>query len=198
MLLQFSDNNSFVQNHSSEVLEKCWRLRISGSDKFAVNVPPYLLARALCPIGKQADIMRLKDIKEMLSLINFGCESSACLTGLLCAAASSALFLKSNDGIEFLSYIMTLNNDLMKILHASLKNAIPDLKENLLVKVGELYYRSISLLKGQELFEAYKKECLQELVVCSLHCHRSGSFRAAPEFLKVYIYILQYTLYMIP
>ena len=99
-LLQFSDKNIFVQNCCSEVLEKCWNKNLPEKDVVAVNVPPYLLARALCPIGKAHDVLRLNEVKEMLALIDFQCLSSASLISLLCKAASNDLFLRNKQVIS--------------------------------------------------------------------------------------------------
>lgn len=101
-MLQFQDKNSYVQNLCSQVLEKCWTRSLNGSCRFAVNVPLYLLARCLCPIGKLKDVSRLNDIKEMLALIDFQCSSSSSLVSLLTSAASNQMFFKNRQVELFL------------------------------------------------------------------------------------------------
>ena len=87
----------FIQNCCCQVLEKYWKMNLHSKNTAAVNVIPYLLARALCPIGKTQDVIRLCEVKEMLELIDFQCLSSASLVSLLCKAASSEVFLKNKQ-----------------------------------------------------------------------------------------------------
>ena len=111
-LLQFSDRNIFIQNCCCEILEKCWNRNLPGKEVAAVNVPPYLLARALCPIGKADDISRLNMVKDMLALIDFQCISSASLISLLCKAASDDLFLRNKQVIFRFQYTNLLSFNL--------------------------------------------------------------------------------------
>ncbi|KAL5261419.1 hypothetical protein ACHWQZ_G007199 [Mnemiopsis leidyi] len=183
--LLFSDQNMFIQNCCSQLLEKCWKMNLPSKNKVAVNVLPYLLARALCPIGKTQDVIRLCEVKEMLELIDFQCLTSASLISLLCKAASSEVFLKNKQGIEFLSYILTMDLDLMVMVNNAITFMIPDLKDAHLFKVGEVYYEGIELAKNRNYMSQYEKECIQGLIVCALHCHRVGPNKSSPKVAKV-------------
>ena len=132
-----------------------------------------------------SDVSRLATIKEMLELIDFQCPSAGSLISLLCNAATNELFFKNKDGVEFISYVLTLDKQLMLLIDQAIKFSIPELKDAQLVKLGEVYYASIELAQHNGIVESYQKECLQGLVVSALHCHRAGPYKAAVKVLKV-------------
>ena len=89
------------------------------------------------------------------------------------------------QGVEFLSYILTLECDLMIMVNDAIKFMIPDLKDSHLLKVGEVYYEAIELAKNRDCLQLFEKECIQGLIACALHCHRSGVNKAAQSVAKV-------------
>ena len=89
------------------------------------------------------------------------------------------------QGVEFLSYILTLDTDLMMMVNNAIKFMIPELKDVQLSRVGEVYYEGIEHAKSRDCLPLYEKECIQGLIVCALHCHRFGVNKAAQSVAKV-------------
>ena len=90
-----------------------------------------------------------------------------------------------SQGIEFLSYILTLDEEVMLVINQTIKDFIPDLKDTQLVNAGKVFYEAADLAKEKGLLQVYEKDCLQGLMFCALHCHRVGPNKASINFYKV-------------
>ena len=71
------------------------------------------------------------------------------------------------------------------MVNKAIKFMIPDLKDIHLLKVGEVYYEGIELAKNRDCLPLYEKECIQELIVCALHCQRVSPSKVAQSVAKV-------------
>lgn len=58
-LLEFSEKDSYTQNYCCTVLEQYWSKGLPDKDFLAVYVPPYLLARLGCSMGKVGVMVNL-------------------------------------------------------------------------------------------------------------------------------------------
>lgn len=86
------------------------------------------------------------------------------------------------------------------IVNDAIKFMIPELKDVQLSRVGEVYYEGIEHAKSRDCLPLYEKECIQGLIVCALHCHRTGVNKAAQSVAKVYFYdeLLRHNLWFFP
>lgn len=87
-----------------------------------------------------------------------------------------------------MSYILTLNCKVMSLIHDTLKLVLPDLKDQQLAKLGEVYFKSIQMASDKNLSEDYEKSCLQDLMMCAFYSQRQAPDKIAQQFLKVLIF----------
>ena len=85
-----------------------------------------------------------------------------------------------------MSYILTLNEDLMSTIDKTIKDAIPDLKDSQLLNVGKVFHEAALLAKQKEMLPLFEKECLRGFIGRALYCHRIGPHKASLNYYKVF------------
>ncbi|KAK9830117.1 hypothetical protein WJX72_009857 [[Myrmecia] bisecta] len=126
--------------------EEEWQLAANragapGKEGMVAQTLPYLLVRALST-GKAADVKRCHAIRTALPLLDFDDPSIADLKRLLLRATFSPAFLRPSEGRRFLSFLFTLQPQLVRELTAIVRNQIPSGRKSVLDAYREIVYRA--------------------------------------------------------
>ncbi|XP_028764167.1 uncharacterized protein LOC114722329 [Neltuma alba] len=155
---------------SSEIeclCEEWWKKNLPGHELLISQFLPFLLSRSLT-LKKKVDVHRVCVLREAFLLLDFDDESIDDLKLLLVRCVISPVYLKTEDGRRFLSFIFGLSNQLVKELLAMIRSQIPFGRKSMLEAYGDILFRAWKAAQGDSRVEI-ENRFLQDLVEGAIH-----------------------------
>eukprot|EP00123_Amoebidium_parasiticum_P016085 comp23283_c1_seq1/m.38138 comp23283_c1_seq1/g.38138 ORF comp23283_c1_seq1/g.38138 comp23283_c1_seq1/m.38138 type:complete len:1190 (-) comp23283_c1_seq1:438-4007(-) len=165
-----SENNPTLyalQDNISRVCEHWVRADLPNKTELVPYTLLFLLRAATQPSATGAQIKRLYQSRDMLSLIDWDCSSDALQLCGLCMA--TPLFLRNEDGRRFLAYVMALNETLTKELHAAIKT---QLHKSNATKYGEIIFKAWKNA-AEPVVECIERHVIQDLMHHAIHAAKN-------------------------
>lgn len=153
--------------------EEWWKENFPGRELLISQFLPFLLSRSLT-LKKKVDVHRVCVLREAFVLFDFDDESIEDLKLLLVRCVISPLYLKTEDGRRFLSFIFGLNNQLVKELLAMIRSQIPFGRKSMLEAYGDILFRAWKAIEGDPR-AVIENRFLQDLIEGAIHAS-SGTF----------------------
>ncbi|KAJ3423558.1 condensin-2 complex subunit g2 [Anaeramoeba flamelloides] len=158
----------FLQN---EIVKLCEKWYLDGRNEKELLIPQtvcYLLLRSLDVQAKISEVKRVYNLRSGLKLLDFEDNSTEWLKTLLLRCVICPLYLKSNEGQKFISFLFQLDLNLIEDLHATIKNQIPHSRKLVLQTYAEIYFRAWKDSVGETLTKI-EFNCIQDLMNCAIH-----------------------------
>lgn len=155
---------------SSEIeclCEEWWKKNLPGHELLISQFLPFLLARSLT-LKKKVDVHRVCVLREAFLLLDFDDESIEDLKLLLVRCVISPVYLKTEDGRRFLSFIFGLSNQLVKELLAMIRSQIPFGRKSMLEAYGDILFRAWKAAEADSRVEI-ENRFLQDLIEGATH-----------------------------
>ena len=153
---------SDVQDGMSRLCE-AWYL--AAPDERRTVVPQsilYLLLHSVGEKGKLGDVKRVSAMREALLCIELGGSSFQSVQESIMRAAIHPNYVMHDDGRRFLAFVLSLQPQLTRSLHKTIKSQLPRCRKSMLVQYGELYHSAWKRATGPVL-HALEHDCLQDL-----------------------------------
>ncbi|RDX71533.1 Condensin-2 complex subunit G2, partial [Mucuna pruriens] len=153
--------------------EEWWKENLAGKESLISQCLPFLLSRSLT-LKKKVDVHRVCVLREAFALFDFDDESIEDLKLLLVRCVISPLYLKTEDGRRFLSFVFGLSDQLGKELLAMIRSQIPFGRKSMLEAYGDIMFRAWRAAQGDSRSEI-ENRFLQDLIEAAIHA-ASGPF----------------------
>ena len=135
-----------VQRTISSVCEEYWHGQFTDREMLVTQLVPLLVLKSLDGNAIKADIKRLWDIRDALSLLDFQDETISYLRNLLLRTISSPLYLKNVEGRKLISFLFQLDDSdtaaFIQDLHLAVRDHVPLANKATLEAYGDIYYRA--------------------------------------------------------
>ncbi|EPS65713.1 hypothetical protein M569_09063, partial [Genlisea aurea] len=132
--------------------EEWWKKSLLGKDTLISQSLPYFLSRSLT-LKKKVDVHRVYVLRDAFLLFDFEDESTEDLKNLLIRCIISPLYLKTEDGRKFISFIFGLSVEIAKEVCAMIKSQIPFGRKSVLEAYGEIVFRAWREVEGGTKYE---------------------------------------------
>ncbi|CAK8539638.1 unnamed protein product [Lathyrus sativus] len=165
--------DSVLSSGIETLCEEWWKENLVGRESLISQTLPFLISRTLT-LKKKVDVHRVYMLREAFSLFDFEDDSIEDLKLLLNRSVISPLFLKTEDGRKFLSFLFGLSDQLRKELLAMIRSQIPFGRKSMLEAYGDILFRAWKAAPEDSRSEI-ENGFLQGLVEGSIHAS-SGSF----------------------
>ncbi|XP_050906869.1 uncharacterized protein LOC127120476 [Lathyrus oleraceus] len=165
--------DSVLSSGIGTLCEGWWKENLVGRESLISQTLPFLLSRTLT-LKKKVDVHRVYMLREAFSLFDFEDDSIEDLKLLLNRSVISPLFLKTEDGRKFLSFLFGLSDQLRKELLAMIRSQIPFGRKSMLEAYGDILFRAWKAAPEDSRSEI-ENGFLQDLVEGCIHAS-SGSF----------------------
>jgi condensin-2 complex subunit G2 len=123
---------------------------------------------------KKVDVHRVYMLREAFTWFDFEDESTESLKRLLNLCVVSPLYLKTEDGRKFLSFLFRLNGQLEKELLAMIRSQIKLGRKSILEAFGDILFRAWKA-SPEDSRSGFENGFLQDLIEGSIHAS-SGAF----------------------
>ncbi|EGZ30709.1 hypothetical protein PHYSODRAFT_310491 [Phytophthora sojae] len=181
-----------TQEAISLLCEACWKHNFCGrAHSLVTQLLPYLIVRSYesTPAGsfnsKKHPIRRLFAIKDALPLLDFDDDSSGLLRDILLRCFIQPTFFRSPDAVPFLSFLFTLHVPFMEDINETIRNQIPNQRNSILVKYGNIYFKAWVGSKGA-FRSKIEEECIQRYVRDAVHAGSTSLFNAVRTVLQIF------------
>eukprot|EP00957_Ditylum_brightwellii_P038862 2937449-Ditylum_brightwellii.AAC.1 len=121
-----------AQSTISTLCQSWWHNNLMHKELLVTQLVPLLVVKTLDGSATQQDVKRLHAMNDALDLLDFEDESIEYLRSLLLKTLSSPLFLRHNDGREFISHLFTLHPSFVPHLHQAIRVQIPNARHRIL------------------------------------------------------------------
>ncbi|KAL4154996.1 hypothetical protein PRNP1_007110 [Phytophthora ramorum] len=181
-----------TQEGISLLCEACWKHNFCGrAHSLVTQLLPYLIVRSYesPAVGsfnsKKHPIRRLFAIKDALPLLDFDDDSSGLLRDILLRCFIQPTFFRSPDAVPFLSFLFTLHVPFVEDINETIRNQIPNQRNSILVKYGNIYFKAWVGSKGA--FRAkIEEECIQRYVRDAVHAGSTSLYNAVRTVLQIF------------
>lgn len=170
------ETDSTLLSEIANLCEEWWKGDLPGKETLISQSLPFLLSRSLT-LKKKVDVRRVYSLRETFLLFDFGDESIEDLKHLLIRCMISPLYLKTEEGRKFLSFMFSLSRQLVKEALAMIKSQIPYGKKSILEAYGDIIFRAWKSVEGESKGEI-ENGFLQGLIESAIHSS-SGAFAAS-------------------
>lgn len=170
------ESDSTLLSEISNLCEEWWKGDLPGKETLISQSLPFLLSRSLT-LEKKVDVRRIYSLRETFLLFDFEDESIEDLKHLLMRCMISPLYLKTEEGWKFLSFMFSLSRQLVKEALAMIRSHIPYGKKSILEAYGEIVFRAWKSVEGESKGEI-ENGFLQGLIESAIHSS-SGAFAAS-------------------
>ena len=132
-----------IQRTIISLCEAYWNGHFVQREEFITRLIPLLVLKTLNGNATRADIKRLWNVREALTLLNFDdVEGMAHLRSFLLRTASSPLYVKHVEGRKMMAYLFQLDELLCLDLHKAIKVQIPMSTKKVLGFYADVYWRA--------------------------------------------------------
>ena len=132
-----------IQRTIISLCEAYWNGHFVQREEFITRLIPLLVLKTLNGNATRADIKRLWNVREALTLLNFDdVEGMAHLRSFLLRTASSPLYVKHVEGRKMMAYLFQLDELFCLDLHKAIKVQIPMSTKKVLGFYADVYWRA--------------------------------------------------------
>lgn len=159
-----------LKNSISQVFEKWWKKDLPYKHSLIITSFVYLVERSLDlqPKPLVSDVARVWSLHEVMSIIELQDESSQEFKLLLKRCFISSQYLQHDEGVKFLSYVMSQDEKFMLDLHSVIKNHLLSVPRFWVGRFGEIYFRAWQNVTGTHKVKM-EQCCLQDLMFHAVH-----------------------------
>ena len=176
---------SEVQDAMSRLCES-WYLAEPDSRRHVVpQTILYLLLHSVGEKGKLADVKRVCAMREALLCIEIGGQSFQSVQESFMRAAIHPNYVMHDDGRRFLAFVLSLQPQLTRALHKTIKSQLPRCRKSMLLQYGELYHTAWKRAAGPVL-HALEHDCLQDLASHAINTASPALSAAIRHVLSVF------------
>jgi predicted house-cleaning noncanonical NTP pyrophosphatase (MazG superfamily) len=133
----------------------------------------YLLDKSLRKDGKKTDVKRVWGMKDALQLLD---ENNELMKQLLSSCAISPLYLSSEHGIKFITFLFNLTEEYCEFMHDSVTPQLAQCKESILEVYADIYFKAWKAAVGKVLLKM-EYVCIQDLMYHTIHCRDPTLFK---------------------
>ncbi|XP_052803388.1 condensin-2 complex subunit G2-like [Mya arenaria] len=164
------DHSDKLWNSTAGVFETWWKKNLPSRERLIMASLVFLVQRTLDlkPRPLVCDLKRVWSLHEAMGLVDFTCSTSAEFLSMLLRCFISPLYLSHDEGIKFLSYVMTLDEGFTAQIHSTVKNNILSTPNSWHEKYGEVYFRA---WQGHEdgARDQFERTCIQDIMHHAVH-----------------------------
>ncbi|XP_064397561.1 condensin-2 complex subunit G2-like [Halichondria panicea] len=139
----------------------------------------YIVARSLTDGALAADVKRVWSMRQAFLLLDFEDISAEPFKAMLLSATLQPLYINTEEGRKFLSFLFGMHPSFVEDLHQTIKYQIPYMSK-------EVYLRAWRLSSGPYLRQI-EEQCLQDLMFSAVHAPRLGQHSLFNSLRKVSI-----------
>ncbi|XP_065184272.1 condensin-2 complex subunit G2-like [Sycon ciliatum] len=173
-----------VQNSIAKIFEKWWQTELPLREHVVPHTVPYLIIKTIVHGSVVSDIQRLWAFRQAMLILDFEDSSSDHLKSLLLQCLIHPLYIQTEEGRRFLSFLFGLHPTFTDLVHSTIKQNIPNCPRPFLESYGEVYFRAWRASAGVYL-EKIENDCLQDLMHHAVHAQRSGPNNMSAALLKL-------------
>uniref|UniRef100_A0A2C9L7T0 Uncharacterized protein n=1 Tax=Biomphalaria glabrata TaxID=6526 RepID=A0A2C9L7T0_BIOGL len=177
-----------LKDHISQLFESWWINTIAGREELMGNTIFYLLTKSIQPKSTQADVNRVKAVQNVLSAIDLNSESAGALCPLLLQCTYHHQYVTTPAGVNFLSYLFTLDVNLMNKIHLSIRNHLLSVPKAWHTQYGEIYFKAWQKCSG-DIRENFEQNCIQDIMFRAVHATRGQRSQVFNSLFKILSYI---------
>ncbi|OVA07541.1 Condensin-2 complex subunit G2 [Macleaya cordata] len=170
------ESDPVLLSEIANLCEEWWKEQLPGRETLISQFLPFLLSRSLT-LQKKVDVRRIYVLREAFSLFDFDDESIEDLKLLLIRCIITPLYLKTEDGRRFISFLFGLSFQLMKEALAIIRSQIPFGRKSMLEAYADILFRAWKVAEGS-LRDEIENGFLQGLIEGAVHAS-TGSFAAS-------------------
>ncbi|CAG5134282.1 unnamed protein product, partial [Candidula unifasciata] len=174
-----------LKDDISRLFESWWLKKGHGREELMGNTLVYLLTKSTGPKATKSDVARVYAVCHVLDSVNFDREGAGALVDLLLQCCVLPQFLNSSQGVKFLAYLFTLNPELTKMLHQTVKNHLPATPVSWHAKFSEVYLKAWQEAKNPDMREVIEHQCIQDLMHRAVHAQRGGQSSIAKVLFRI-------------
>lgn len=156
--------------------EYWWKEGLPGKESLISQSLPFLISKSLTQ-GKKVDIRRVYALRDAFVLFDYEDESIEDMRLLLIRCVITPVYLKTEEGRKFISFVFGLNGRLLKEALALIRSQIPFGRKSVLEAYADILFRSWKGLQG-DLKGEMEDGFLQGLIEGAIH-GSSRSFAAS-------------------
>ncbi|XP_019854077.1 PREDICTED: condensin-2 complex subunit G2-like isoform X1 [Amphimedon queenslandica] len=177
-MLTFSEEYFKLTDSISLMCETWWNKDLRMKELLVTNTILFILAKAHNST-KVVDLKRLWSVRESFFLLDFEDESADSIKELLLKTLISPFFLKSPEGVKFISYTFTFDIQFTDVIHSVIKSMLPDAPKWVVEAYGKVYFRAWRISSGS-LLHHIETHYLQDLIHLCIHAPRKGGGGRSP------------------
>ncbi|KAH9314617.1 hypothetical protein KI387_023244 [Taxus chinensis] len=152
-----------LQDCVSGMCELWWRESWAGRESLIAQSLPCLLSKSLSA-GRKIDVHRVYAMREAFTFFDFTDEESIHdLKHLLIRCVVTPLYVRTEEGRRFISFLLGLNAQLANDVLAIIRSQIPFGRASILEAYGQILYKAWRVAKDSSLHEIHNS-CMQGLV----------------------------------
>ncbi|KAK9509505.1 hypothetical protein O3M35_006810 [Rhynocoris fuscipes] len=178
-ILTFKEFDFSTQNQVSQLCEKYLEIVGYGTNEYvdmAVCTLNFLLEFTLGKIeGKSvsnADIKRVWNMKAFITILKMNNPLTEKTQNLLLESVTSLTYLQSREGRLHIASIFSKELSLVKSIHTTIKNKLPELNKKQAGLYGDVYFNAWNMAKAD--VEKEIERCIQDLMELCFTLNRTG------------------------
>ncbi|XP_031478710.1 uncharacterized protein LOC116249662 [Nymphaea colorata] len=161
------ESDSALQVTIASLCEEWWKLGLPGKETLISQSLPFLLATSLCA-GRKSAVRRVYLLRDAFTLFDFLDDSIEDLKILLLRCVITPIYLRTEEGKKFLSFLFGLNVQLVKEVLAMIRSQIPFGRKSVLESLSEVVFWGWKAVEGQAKDEV-ENGFLQALIEAAVH-----------------------------
>ncbi|KAH9619353.1 hypothetical protein KSS87_002876, partial [Heliosperma pusillum] len=134
------ESDTALLTEISNLCEEWWKEELVGRELLISQFLPFLVSRSLT-LTKKVDVHRVCVLREAFVLFDFEDESIEDLKFLLIRCVITPLYLNTDDGRRFISFLFGLSPQLLKEVLAMIKSQIPFGRKSMLEAYADILFR---------------------------------------------------------
>ncbi|CAN6450246.1 unnamed protein product [Victoria cruziana] len=141
------ESESTLQVTTASLCEEWWKSGLPGKETLISQSLPFLLATSLCA-GKKSAVRRVYLLRDAFTLLDFLDDSIQDLKLLLLRCVVTPIYLRTEEGKKFLSFLFGLNVQLLKEVLAMIRSQIPFGRKSVLESLAEVVFWGWKAVEG--------------------------------------------------
>lgn len=170
------ESDSVLLSEIANLCEEWWKQGLEGRETLISQSLPFLLSKSLT-LKKKVDVHRVYMLREAFALFDFEDESIVDLKLLMIRCVIAPLYLKTDDGRKFISFMFGLSPQLVKEALAMIRSQIPFGRKSVLETYGDIVFQAWKHVEGESRNEI-ENGFLQGLIEGAIHAS-SGALAAS-------------------
>ena len=177
------ENDIKLQKLVAKLCELYWTSNLTNRDHAISQWIPLLMITAISS-GTASSIKKLYTFRECISCFDLDHESAETLQSLLCQCYISPRILMHKQGLRFLSYVFTLNEDFMIELHNCVMNQVATARKAYVKMYANMYFQAWSAAES-ETRSNLEFNCFQDIIQHAANAKTLKVFNKLHAFMEV-------------